>query len=90
MKPLKKWSWSWFKIMLWRAFWEGTLKALNIRKYPGHYLHIDFNNLPVNHKGTWCCVNPRIFCQEGFCSSCQIWYDFTRMKETEGGGVDKV
>ena len=25
-----------------------------------------------NHKGTWCMVDSNLFCQEGFCSECEI------------------
>jgi len=26
-----------------------------------------------NHKGEWCQVNPNIFCQEGYCSNCEVY-----------------
>lgn len=26
-----------------------------------------------NHKGEWCWINPNIFCQEGYCSGCEIY-----------------
>ena len=29
-----------------------------------------------NHKGGWCCVKPSVFCQEGWCSECQIYQEW--------------
>lgn len=29
----------------------------------------------TNHKGTWCIYHPEIFCQEGYCSECELAKD---------------
>ena len=29
----------------------------------------------ASHKGRWCVIVPEIFCQEGYCSECQICKD---------------
>lgn len=26
-----------------------------------------------NHKGEFCWINPNLFCQEGYCSNCEIY-----------------
>jgi len=31
--------------------------------------------MPTNHKGEWCPYNVNIFCQEGYCSECNIAKD---------------
>jgi len=36
-------------------------------------------SLEENHKGTWCQINPNIFCQEGYCSNCGIYQQSPKM-----------
>ena len=42
-----------------------------------------------NHKGKWCIYKPTVFCQEGYCSGCQIYLDF-KASLKEGGSQDGV
>ena len=35
--------------------------------------------LKVDHKGTWCWIRHRLFCQEGFCRRCQIYDEYSRI-----------
>lgn len=34
-----------------------------------------------NHKGTWCKYKPTVFCQEGYCTECQIYLDWRKADE---------
>lgn len=52
---------------------------------------------PEYHKGEWCPYAEKAgkdakLCQEGFCCSCQIWYDLKRIERIEeaGGGAGTV
>jgi|GEM_PF-4598688 len=38
-----------------------------------------------NHKGEWCVIKRGIFCQEGYCSECQIYKDNLKMTKEEAG-----
>ena len=38
---------------------------------------------PVNHKGSRCIVNATTFCQEGYCSNCQIYLDWVNNVENK-------
>ncbi len=32
---------------------------------------IDFDN----HRGEFCWIRPMVFCQEGYCGGCQVYFD---------------
>jgi len=36
-------------------------------------------SLEENHKGTWCEIDPNNFCQEGYCSNCEIYQRSLKM-----------
>jgi len=42
-----------------------------------------------NHKGEWCVINPNIFCQEGYCSECQIYKDHLNASELASQEINK-
>ena len=38
-----------------------------------------------NHKGSWCNINPSVFCQEGSCSECEIYIKWDNILEEIDG-----
>lgn len=48
-----------------------------------YYLGSDCHHskLSQNNKGTWCWVRQSLFCQEGWCTECEIFNDMIKEKE---------
>ena len=47
--------------------------------------------LKVNHKGNWCWIRHRLFCQEGFCRGCQIYDEYSRITRLiESGRLEQA
>lgn len=52
---------------------EGTSHGICEKCWKGIYPEHTYPSLDVEHKGDWCWVNPKIFCQENYCPGCEIY-----------------
>ena len=56
-----------------------NLKDAKVHPYSHLARRLNRQVYTINHKGTWCWVGEKLFCQEGLCCNCEIW----RRKERE-------
>ena len=48
-------------------------KKVNGVEFDIERAHFEKRMLDINHKGTWCWFDVKVFCQEGWCVNCNIY-----------------
>lgn len=48
----------------------------NIKKNRERLKQVKEDMLKTNHKGQWCWLTGKTFCQEGWCRGCQLYLDW--------------
>ena len=60
-----------------------TSETFDTKDMEGSSMKKHIYHTPVNHKGSRCVVNAITFCQEGYCSNCQIYLDWVNNFENK-------